>query len=92
MFNNLKELREAALEVCHSNKEHTFCSKNEVIGFIIDETMYVVPWSHSAIRILSQESFKRDNLIIPTGTDLVPKEKEEYWELLEKAAYEESSM
>ena len=91
MFTNLTELKNAALEVSRSDKERAYCSKFEVVAFVIDGYMYAVPWSKTSIRILAENGFKRRDLLIPYGRDLVSSEKEEYWNQLIKDAAAERS-
>ena len=89
MFTNLNELKNAALEVNRSDKEQAYCSKFEVVAFVIDGYMYAVPWSKTAIAILADSGFRRRDLLIPYGRDLVSVDKEDYWNKLVKDAAEE---
>lgn len=91
MFTNFKELKNAAIEVKLSEKERVYCSKFEVIAFVFNGYMYVIPWSKTAIQILSDEGFSRRNLQIPYGRDLISPQNEAYWNKLVKEAAKERS-
>ena len=86
MYKNLEELRKSAIAVNRSDKEHSYCSKFEVLAFVIDGTMYAVPWTITALKILTDAGFSRKALKIPYGNELVAKDKEEYWNNLVKEA------
>ena len=83
MYMDLNQLMEIALKVKKDDNERIFCSKYEVLAFVINGTMYAVPWSHSALKVLMDEKFERKDLIIPFGRDLISIEQEAYWNELE---------
>ena len=86
MFKNLEELRQKAIEIKHYDRDKVYCSKYEILAFVINGTMYAIPWSRTALRILTNEGFSRKDLQFPYGNELITKEKEKYWNELVKQA------
>lgn len=92
MFENLEDLRKKAIEVECSDKERAYCTRYEILAFVIGGMMYAIPWSRTALKILTDEEFSRKDLKIPYGKDLITKDKEKYWNELVKQAHSDRTM
>lgn len=89
MFKNFNELVDGALKIgTYCDMEGAFCSQDEDLIFVHQETICMVPWSRTALQILHDAGFKRQKFqYIPDRT--IPKSKRDYWNNLIKEAHEE---
>ena len=93
MFKTLQEMKSQAIKIGHSSNEKCFISKCEMLAFVTDCTLFAVPWSHSALKVLCDNSFERSNKIeLPYCDQFINKTNRSRWIALENAAHEEKRL
>ncbi len=62
---------------------------NKIVGLYTENTLYVIPYSPSVMKIIEKNSFKKVNMYIPFTHDDYPLYEKEKWERLVKSAKKE---